>query len=61
LFSYSEGIPVKAGIENSKLLKNLKEFHNVDTTVKIDKIRFFHKKYIRLYVNDVFLYYFMYE
>lgn len=59
LLNYSKGIPVTAGIENSKLLKNLQEFHNVGTkTVKIDKIQFFTKKYIRIFINDVFLYYF---
>jgi hypothetical protein len=59
LLSYSKSIPVIAGIENSKLLKNLQELHNVGTkTVKIDKIQFFTKKYIRIFVDNNFLYYF---
>lgn len=56
LLQYSNGSSLKLSIENSKLVKVLKEDFEVET-VKFDRINFFGKEYIRVWIQDNYKFY----
>lgn len=56
LLQYSNGSSLKLSIENSKLVKVLKEDFEAET-VKFDRIIFFGKPYLRVWVQNNYKFY----
>lgn len=56
ILSYSVGTPEKLNVVNSLLVKTLKEDFNVEK-IKFDRIYFFGKTYIRVFIEGICKFY----